>query len=120
MNQNEPKLSVRKLRKEREFIQSLVTDEIRKTAVFRQPYYESSNVIRAARMPHNSQYIVKNIPELVFSVGYKESGQNYRTFIAKETFADIEHTIIKIFGRIVNVRTITEEEIQKAKLFFKV
>jgi len=120
MNQNESKLSVRKLRKEREFIQSLVTEEIRKTAVFRQPYYESSNVIRASKMAHNSQYIVKNISELVFSVGYKDSGQNYRTFIAKETFAEIEQTIIKIFGKVVNVRTITEEDIQKAKIFFKV
>jgi hypothetical protein len=116
------KLSQRALAREyKEIIEPLIKQEILKHAKYRLAHPVSSGAYKSSAIPQNSRFIIKELPELLCVYGYESPNcHDYCKILHKATYAEINSVIESIFGKIVNLKTLSNSELQKAKKFFGV
>ncbi|HIE2280341.1 TPA: hypothetical protein ACXK4S_000667 [Pseudomonas aeruginosa] len=114
-------LSQRALAREyKEIVEPLIKKEILKHTKHRLAHPVSSGAYKASEIPQNSRFIIKELPELLSVYGYTGNSKNYCKVLHKSTYAEINSVIESIFGKVVNLKTLNNAQLKKAKRFFGV
>ena len=114
------KRTVRQLRHERAEIVKLLVDLIHKKIPVRKVDYRSNEAMRAKELVINKGFMAIELKKYWTTKGSSSgNSHSYSRYISKYTHADICSIIIKVFGKLVNVKTADAREIDRARYFFK-
>lgn len=113
-------LSQRKLAKAVSEIEKLIVELILSRASYRPAHPVSSGAYKSSEIPLNSRFIIRELKPLLHTYGYENNSKSYCKVLHKLTYQEINSVIEEIFGEVINIKTMNQAELEKARKFFGV
>lgn len=91
-----------------------------KRASFRQVDKKFKDGIRASEIAENKLFIIRNLNHLFDKHGANtENSRDFTKWLSRYTYKEINDSIRIVFGKLINVKHMDKNDIEKANDFFK-